>query len=138
MKRAMILVSRALRRRCPACGAPIFASWFTLRPACPGCGLVLDREEGYFTGALAFNLIFAELIWLGTLVTILVATWPSPPWTFLQWGSIVGMILFPVVFYPFSKTLWLAFDLFFRPVERQEFQRHAGESRAPPSRRGAT
>jgi uncharacterized protein (DUF983 family) len=124
MRRALILVSRALRRRCPACGAPIFASWFALRQSCPGCGLVLEREEGYFTGALAFNIIFAELVWIATFVGILLATWPTPPWEWLRWGSVAGMILVPIVFYPFSKTLWLAFDLYFRPVERQEFERH--------------
>ena len=31
------------------------------------------------------------------------------------------MILFPVFFYPFSKTIFLAFDLFFRPPPPEDF-----------------
>jgi hypothetical protein len=46
--------------------------------------------------------------------------WPSPPWTLLQYGGIALMVLAPFVFYPFSKTLFLAFDLLFRPPTRDE------------------
>jgi hypothetical protein len=48
------------------------------------------------------------------------ATWPSPPWQLLQYGGIILMILAPVLFFPFSKTLFLAFDLLFRPATRDE------------------
>jgi hypothetical protein len=34
------------------------------------------------------------------------------------------MILAPIVFYPFSKTVFLAFDLIFRPVVPDEPQAH--------------
>ena len=51
MQRAPLLCSRALRLHCPACGSGgLFQSWFTMRPACPGCGLVMEREQGYFLG----------------------------------------------------------------------------------------
>jgi hypothetical protein len=30
------------------------------------------------------------------------------------------MILAPILFFPFSKTLFLAFDLLFRPATREE------------------
>jgi hypothetical protein len=45
-----------------------------------------------------------------------VATWPCPPWNLLLYGGMVLMIVVPVVFYPFSKTIFLAFDLVFRPA----------------------
>jgi uncharacterized protein (DUF983 family) len=122
--RPAILFSRALLLRCPACaGGPLFSSWFSLRPACPGCGLRLQREEGYYTGAMALNLIVAELLWVALFVGLLIATWPTPPWSLLMWGSIVLMVLLPVLFFPHSRTLWLAFDLLLRPVERREFRR---------------
>src|SRR5207249_1937986 len=61
--RTAILFGRALRLHCPCCGgAPLFTSWFRMRPRCPGCGLRLEREAGYFTGAMAVNLITAELV----------------------------------------------------------------------------
>jgi len=117
VKRALLFVARALRLRCPSCGeGTLFASWFSMRQRCPACGLRLERDEGYFLGAMTFNLIAAELLFAGVMVAVLVSTWPSPPWDLLWVGSVVGMVLAPVVFYPFSKTLWLAFDLLFRPA----------------------
>jgi hypothetical protein len=48
-------------------------------------------------------------------VAVVLLTWPHPPWNSIFWGGIVLMILLPILFFPFSKTLWLAFDLIFRP-----------------------
>lgn len=124
MKKAWVLFSRALRLRCPACGGgPLFDGWFKVRQRCPGCGLLLDREQGHFVGAMAFNLIASEMLWLTGLVMVLLITWPDPPWTAIMVGSIVAMVLIPVVFYPYSRTLWYAFDLLFQPVQLQEFRR---------------
>lgn len=117
---------RAIRRRCPNCGsAGIFNGWFQLRPACPTCGLVLERDEhGYVVGSYMFNIIAAELLFAGIFVGVLALTWPTPPWTLLQYGGAALMILAPIVFYPFSKTVFLAFDLIFRPVVPDEPQAH--------------
>ena len=43
-------------------------------------------------------------------------TWPDPPWPVLQIVGVIVVILAPFIFYPFSKTLFLAFDLAFRPA----------------------
>ena len=67
-----------------------------------------------------FNIIAAELIFAAIFVGVLLWTWPSPPWNLLQYGGIVLMVLAPVIFYPFSKTLFLAFDLLVRPPSRDE------------------
>jgi len=125
VRRAAILFGRALVRRCPACGAPgLFTGWFRMRPSCVGCGLVMEREEGYFLGAMMVNLIAAEGLFALALVLVVVLTWPTPPWDALWIGSIVGMVVAPLALYPFSKTVWLAFDLLFRPVGIEEFERH--------------
>lgn len=86
-------------------------------PACPTCGLPLERkEEGYIVGAYMFNIIAAELVFAFLFVAVLVVTWPTPPWRLITWGSAVLMLVMPLLFYPFSKTLFLAFDLAFRPA----------------------
>ena len=117
MRRAGRLLARAVRLRCPACGGgPLFVSWFRMRRQCPRCGLVLHREEsGYQVGSYMFNIVAAELVFAAVLLAVLVATWPTPPWSLLQYGGAVLMVAAPVAFYPFSKTLFLAFDLLFRP-----------------------
>lgn len=115
--RATRLLARAVRLRCPDCGhAGALRSWFYLRERCPSCDLRFDRgEEGYHLGAVLFNLIAAELFFVVGLVGSVVLTWPHPPWNLIFWGGILLMILLPILFLPFSRTLWLAFDLIFRP-----------------------
>ena len=127
LTRATKLFARALRLRCPNCGrGRIFESWLRLGPTCPVCGLRTERgEEGYQVGSYMFNIIAAELIFAAIFVGVLVATWPDPPWTLLEFGGIALMIVAPFAFFPFSKTLFLAFDLAFRPATADEL--------APPS-----
>jgi hypothetical protein len=92
-----------------------------MRQYCPACGIPLERgEEGYQVGSYMFNIIAAELIFVLVFLGVVLATWPSPPWELLKWGGISLMILAPIVFFPFSKTLFLAFDLLFRPATRDE------------------
>jgi uncharacterized protein (DUF983 family) len=109
---------RAVRLRCPNCGgAPLFTSWFRMRHECPNCGLLLERgEEGYQVGSYMFNIIASELIFAAVFLGVLALTWPSPPWTLLQIGGAILAGVAPFLFFPFSKTLFLAFDLVFRPA----------------------
>jgi len=118
--RTMLL--RALRQRCPNCGAPsLFYSWFRMREACPVCGLRTERqEEGYIVGAYMFNIVFSEMIWAAICVGVAIVTWPSPPWNLLLYGGGILMLVLPLILYPFSKTLFLAFDLMFRPDEGEQ------------------
>ena len=123
LRRIAVLLWRALRLRCPNCGSGgLWDSWFRMRATCPRCGLKLERgEQGYIVGAQMFNIIAAELLFAAIFVGVLVATLPDVPWDALQYGGPALMILFPFVFYPFSKTLFLAFDLLFRPPTPQDF-----------------
>jgi hypothetical protein len=93
-----------------------------MRAACSRCGLRLERgEQGYIVGAQMFNIIAAELLLVAIFVVVLVSTLPDAPWSVLQYGGPTLMIVFPIVFYPFSKTIFLAVDLFFRPPTREDF-----------------
>ncbi len=116
------LVGRALRLRCPQCGGGgLFRGWFQIRERCPTCGLRTERgEAGYVVGSYMFNFMAAELIWAALVVTLVVLTWPAPPWGLLLYGGGALMLLLPLLCYPFSKTLFLAFDLVFRPVDETE------------------
>lgn len=83
----------------------------------------LDRgEPDYFLGAIVFNMAFAEGIFVLGLIAVLFWTYPNPAWDALYYGGIVGMILVPVFFYPYSKLCWLAFDLTFRPPRPDDFE----------------
>ncbi len=57
------LLWHALRLRCPYCGkGRIYSHGFTMNDHCSNCGWIFEREEGYWTGAIAVNLVVAETI----------------------------------------------------------------------------
>jgi uncharacterized protein (DUF983 family) len=121
--RVSTLFSRALRRRCPHCGGePIFVSWSHLVPNCPVCGLGLERgEQGYWLGAYFFNLTAMETVFTIWFVGFLWWTWPTPPWGLFQATTLALMLVVPIAFFPYSKTLFLAFDLWVRPATEEDF-----------------
>ena len=123
--RLAILLGRALRRRCPYCGTPgIFRGWFELRDHCPGCGVSFDREEGYFLGAMAINLIVAEGLTVAVVVLLMVFTdLALLPLEVIAVSLAVGL---PILFYPYSRELWMALDLMLDPPERQQERRLRG------------
>ncbi len=122
-KSPMVLVWRALRLRCPNCGGgPLFKKWLQMQARCPVCRMRLERgEEGYQVGAYMFNIVAAELFFAAVFLTTLAYRWPAPPWDLLLYGGMVMMVVTPVLFYPFSKDLFLAFDLIFRPPAPEDF-----------------
>ena len=113
------MVGRALRLRCPVCGVGPMFRGLTQRAFCPHCGFRFEREVGYFSNALIINytivslpilLVIAPLAFFSglSLVTLLVA------------GVLIAVIV-PVLTFPLSKALWLAFDVAIRPPEPSEF-----------------
>jgi uncharacterized protein (DUF983 family) len=121
-RRAASLFGRALVLQCPNCGGRgLMVSWFKLAPACPRCGLAPERgESDYFLGGMMFNIVLAEAVFVVLLIGTIAATWPHVPWSFLQYGAPAAMLLAPIVLYPFSRLVWLAFDLTLRPVTPNE------------------
>lgn len=71
-------------------------------------------------GAGCLNLVVAELVFAFGLVAVIALTWPDPPWNAMLFVGIPVMVVTPILFFPFSRTLWIAFDLTFRPHERRD------------------
>jgi uncharacterized protein (DUF983 family) len=115
--RLLLLLGRAVRLRCPRCGATgLFESWLRPKHTCPRCGQLIERtEEGFFLGSLLVNLMIAEMLPLATIVAVVVGTWPHSPWNLILYGGAALAAISPFVFYPFSKLIWLAVDLFIQP-----------------------
>jgi uncharacterized protein (DUF983 family) len=110
--------ARALRLQCPRCGSPgILQHWLRMKTRCPRCGLALDRgeEHDFWLGAFAINLVIAEGSAAVVGLIVLWRTWPH--YLLAQWVAMVLAVLMPLIFFPFSRTLWLAWDLSFRPRE---------------------
>ncbi|HVR78746.1 MAG TPA: DUF983 domain-containing protein [Acidimicrobiia bacterium] len=121
-----IMLGRALRRRCPRCGGKAFSSFFHLDEHCDRCGLGFEREEGYWVGALIINTIVTFGSFLVLFAGGMILFWPDVPWGALMAVTIGVNAVLPVIFYPFSKTIWLALELSWHPLEAEEVADAAG------------
>lgn len=82
--------------------------------ACPRCGMHFERSEGYWLGAMLFNIAATMGTFLIVLVLGIVLTWPDVPWTGLLVTVVVVNAVLPVVFHPIARTLWVAVERHFR------------------------
>ncbi len=115
----------AAQLKCPNCGrAPITRGWFGVLPVCPACGFRVERESGYFTGAMALNLVLAGTLFLIGLAITLVLTLPDPPVLLIQVLAGAFMVVFPLAFWPFSRTFWIALDLTLDPRKSTDTAAH--------------
>jgi uncharacterized protein (DUF983 family) len=115
------LIRRGLMRRCPNCGTGgIFDGWFKLKDRCPTCAYPFEREEGYWVSAIIVNTAVIEGLFLVVFIAVVLATAPDIEWMPLLVIAVVMNLLFPIFFYPLSKTVWMGIDLYFHPLEADE------------------
>lgn len=75
---------------------------------CPSCGLHFEKDDGYWLGSVMINTGATEGLVLVMLVIGMVAFWPDVPWVALLVVGVATAIIFPMLFHPFSRTLWVA------------------------------
>jgi hypothetical protein len=110
--------------RCPRClhGRVFPRGWRQLEMyyACPECGVVFGRENGYFTGAMIVSYLLAvPLLAVLTVITLLV--------TGLRFDLVI--LIAAVYFLPFvpalfrySRVIWMHFDRVVDPtLESEQF-----------------
>ena len=118
------MLGRGLLKRCAVCGGgKLFTRWFRMKERCPRCGYLFEREEGFFLGAYVINLAFAQgMVILLAVVPLIVRLADDPQASILPFvvGGLVGAVVAPIIFYPWSKTVWTAFDLMLRPLAARE------------------
>ncbi|MGZ4119872.1 MAG: DUF983 domain-containing protein [Actinomycetota bacterium] len=114
------MLARGARKRCARCGAGhLFRSWFRMRERCPGCGYRFERGNGFFLGAYTLNLVVSEGA-LGVILGVLIwreATGHVGAWWPYVVAAVITQITIPAIFFPFSKTIWAAFDLWVMPLD---------------------
>jgi uncharacterized protein (DUF983 family) len=105
---------RAIRLRCPACGeGRLYRSLLDTHKGCSKCGMLFEREQGYFVGAVYVNVMVTLFLIVSTyLITIIVAP---------DYDSGVQIILFvmalaiPLSLFRHARSIWLALDYFIDP-----------------------
>lgn len=129
------LIKRGLMKKCPRCGGGhIFRSWFRMKERCPRCGYLFEREPGFFIGSYFVNFMIAEGF-LFVLVMVFVGFKANSPDMGIRVPAAIGVaiaIVGPLVFYPFSRTIWSAFDLLMTPLEVEEIVQAADAVLPPP------
>ena len=114
----LLLMRRGLRQRCPVCGrGKIFSGIFKTYERCPVCGFVFEREPGYYTGAMAVNLVVSEL--LIVIIAVPLAASQAVSVTILIILGCTIPILLPLLFYRPTKSLWMSFDHFIHPADNK-------------------
>ncbi|HET8909998.1 MAG TPA: DUF983 domain-containing protein [Ktedonobacteraceae bacterium] len=117
-KRLLILLWRGLRWRCPVCGeGKVFQGIFKTYEHCPSCGFEFEREPGYYTGAMAVNLVLSELL-IAAVTLPLAVNLTIPMGPLLAWGLSMPILL-PIIFYRHTKTIWMSIDHMLHPVSNE-------------------
>jgi uncharacterized protein (DUF983 family) len=105
----MSLLVRTVLLRCPVCGqASIAERPFLIRHSCPSCRSIFKREAGFFVGAILANVVITELVVLAVCyfaLLVLGVTYEKVLWVLFALG-----VVFPILFYHHSWSLWLTFD----------------------------
>lgn len=129
---------RGVLKRCARCGTRrIYDGWFHQKDRCPGCGMKFEREPGFFVGAYLINfaiviiLLFVLCMGFVAMKAIDADAGVTPV---LVAGLVIAVVA-PVFFYPFSRTIWSAFDIGMTPLEPHEIE-EAAEALAAPGGSG--
>lgn len=99
-----------LRGRCPRClTGRMFRGPFAMNDPCPTCGLLFQREEGYFLGAMYFSYALGSFL---LFPAFYVATHFLPSWDG-TWVAVLVWVLYlpfvPMVF-RYSRAIWIYLD----------------------------
>ena len=108
-ERLTVALGRAIRLRCPRCGATkLFSGWFRMAEACAVCGLRFERAQGYFVGAIYVNYAVTTIIAVGGFFVLWGLLGLSTRAQLLVLVPIV--LVFPLWFFRYSRSLWLALE----------------------------
>ena len=112
--RAAHIARRALALRCPRCGGmKLFTGWFTMRQECALCGLRFERAQGYWVGAIYVNYAVTATLALTGYFVLWARTELSTAAQLAIW--IPFLLVFPLWFFRYSRSFWLALEFFFNP-----------------------
>ncbi len=118
---SLVLLARGLRQRCPVCGkGKIFQGFFKTYERCPVCGFIFEREPGYYTGAIAANLILTELVL--TIVAVPVAASRAVSLPVMIAMGVTLPILLPLLCYRPTKSIWMSFDHIVHPADDRNYR----------------
>jgi len=123
-----VLLIRALRLRCPACGrGGVFRRGFERAPDCAACGRRLDRDEGHWLGGSEVHMVAAFGASVAVAFPLVLAfDLPDAAVHALAAAHLAGSL----AFYRRARALFLALDYALDPCP--DPPRGPGGGREPP------
>ncbi len=111
-----------LLQRCPRCReGRIFKGFATMNDPCPVCGLIFEREPGYFFGAMYISYGIA-VVFLVPLYYLAGWLFPEVDYLLVPLIAIIPYLpLIPFVF-RYSRVIWIYFDRGAAPTELSTHQ----------------
>jgi hypothetical protein len=82
---------------------------------CDSCGLNFERESGFYLGAIYFNYGLTAMVVTFAYPTLTVSG--MLPQRTALWGCLAFVVLFPLLFFRFARSLWLGFDELIDPQQ---------------------
>ena len=111
------MIGRGVRLRCPRCGVGrLYHRPFAMHASCDHCGLKFEREQGYFVGAIYVNYAATVLIAIPGFFILDAFTNMTVHQQLTVW--IPFAVVFPLVFFHHSRSLWLVLDHLLNPAKR--------------------
>src|SRR5262245_51547648 len=100
--RFLTLLGRALRLRCPLCGrGELFRRWLIMHKQCPGCGVMFEREPGFFLGSIYINYgLTALIVAVAYPLLLFSGTVKERP---LLLGAVAFTVVFPILLFPWAR-----------------------------------
>ena len=84
-----------------------------MRAACDVCHLRFEREPGYFIGAIYINYGVTVVLALAGYQILDLLFEPTLSQQLVLWVAFA--VAFPLLFYRYSKSLWLSMDCWVNP-----------------------
>jgi uncharacterized protein (DUF983 family) len=107
--------------KCPRCGrGKLSDGFFRMRRECPLCRLVFEREQGFFVGAIYVNYAATVLIAMPGFFLLDYYAEISLLQQLVLWGAFT--IVFPILFFRHSRSLWLGTAYFFSPDDERRLR----------------
>ncbi|MGL4550618.1 MAG: DUF983 domain-containing protein [Gemmataceae bacterium] len=84
----------------------MFRGQFAMNDPCPVCGLLFQREEGYFLGAMYFSYVLGAAV---ILPGFFLAQYLLPGWNGTRVALLVWVLYLPLVpmIFRYSRTMWV-------------------------------
>lgn len=96
------------RCRCPHCQkGEIFSGFWQMHRNCPVCGVLFERETGYFMNAIFIGYVIGFVLLVPLLVTLYLLQ--ASPLVFSLTVSAVLLLLAPLIF-RYARVIWMHLD----------------------------